>query len=108
MRYEEYFRKFNSNDNETMKNYIPNDISEEFLIKNAPRLYCPDATIEETFAFRTWTMRKHIRKTPEGFVITEFLPDVSWAGKYNTINCPLFHICESSDGLIVLMITSIT
>jgi len=91
MRYEEYFRKFNSNDNETIKNHIPNDRAEEFLLKNAPRLYCPDSVIEETFAFRTWTMRKHIRKTPEGFVITEFLPDVSWAGKYNTINCPLFH-----------------
>ena len=91
MNYRDYFRKFNSNDTETIKNYIPNDAAEEFLINNAPRLYCPDSVIEETFAFRTWTMRKHIRKTPSGFVITEFLPDVSWAGKYNTINCPLFH-----------------
>ena len=29
--------------------------------------------------------------TPEGFVITEFLPDVPWSGKYNTISCSAAH-----------------
>ena len=91
MNYEKYFDKFNANDPELFPTLIKNCAAKEFLLKNAPRLYCPDEVIEETFAFRTWTMRKHIKLTEAGYVITEFLPDVSWAGKYNTINCPLFH-----------------
>ncbi len=91
MEYREYFEKFNTNDCEEVLTHITNEKAEEFLIENAPRLYCPDRTIEETFAFRTWTMRKHIKKTEAGFMITEFLPDVAWAAKYNTINAPLTH-----------------
>lgn len=91
MQYSEYFRKFNANDEEDVVQYISNEKAEEFLLKNAPRLYCPDSTIEETFAFRTWTMRKHIKKTDVGFLLTVFLPDVPWAAKYNTINAPLTH-----------------
>ena len=34
---------------------------------------------------------KHIRPTPAGYVITEFLPDVPWAGIYNTISCAAMH-----------------
>ena len=37
------------------------------------------------------TYRKHIKQTPDGFVITEFLPQVSWSKKYNTINCAAGH-----------------
>ena len=29
--------------------------------------------------------------TPEGYVLTEFLPEVPWARKFNTINCPAGH-----------------
>ena len=50
-----------------------------------------DKTIEEIYYFRWHTYCKHIKETPEGFVITEFLPDVPWAGKYNTISCPAGH-----------------
>lgn len=91
MNYAEYFDKFNANDPELFPTLIKNSEAKEFLLENAPRLYCPDEVIEETFAFRTWTMRKHVKLTEVGYVITEFLPDVCWAGKYNTINCPLFH-----------------
>ena len=91
MNYCEYFNKFNENDSEEVITHITNEKAAEFLHENAPRLYCPDKTIEETFAFRTWTMRKHIKKTEQGFLITEFLPNVAWAAKYNTINAPLTH-----------------
>lgn len=91
MDYQHYFELFNRNDHEIFPTLISNAKAADFLLANAPRLYCPDALIEETFAFRTWTMRKHIRKTEAGFLITEFQPDVAWAGKYNTINAPLFH-----------------
>ncbi|HAX97249.1 MAG TPA: hypothetical protein DCY35_12145 [Prolixibacteraceae bacterium] len=53
---------------------------------NIPLFECPDKQIELTYYFRWWTYRKHIKKTEDGFVITEFLPKVPWAGKHNTVN----------------------
>lgn len=51
--------------------------------------------IEEIYYFRWWTFRKHLKKTPDGFIVTEFLPDVPWAGKHNGICCPAwFHFRE--------------
>ncbi|MBO7187439.1 MAG: hypothetical protein J6V68_03485 [Clostridia bacterium] len=93
--YNKYIKKFNKNDVETVKNLIDNANALEFLNKNAPKLYCPDKTIEETFAFRTWTYRKHLKETTDGLVVTEFLPQVSWAGPHNTISAALcFHLDE--------------
>jgi len=67
----------------------------EFLSANIPLFECPDKQIEETYYFRWWTYRKHIKKTDTGFVITEFLPGVPWAGKYNAISCAAaFHFNE--------------
>jgi hypothetical protein len=51
----------------------------------------PDKDIETTYYFRWWTYRKHIEQTPDGFIITEFLPHVPWAGKDNSIDCPAGH-----------------
>ena len=51
----------------------------------------PDKDIEETYYFRWWTYRKHIKNTEDGYVITEFLPKVNWSKKHNTINCPAAH-----------------
>lgn len=56
-----------------------------------PLLDISDKTIEEIYYFRWQTYCQQIKSTPEGYVVTEFLPDVSWAGKYNTINCPASH-----------------
>ena len=91
--YNSYFEKFNSNDCEEIVQFVNNANAKDFLFENAPRLYCPDKTIEETFAFRTWTMRKHIQKTEDGFLLSEFLTNIhlSWAGKHNTINAALTH-----------------
>ncbi len=93
MTYSDYFAKFNTNDIEHVIQHIPNAEAEEYLLENAPRLYCPDADIEETVAFGTWTMRKHIKKTEAGFGITELLTkcQLPWAGRYNVINAPLTH-----------------
>lgn len=93
--FKHYIDSFNVNDQELYPQYIPNSQSWKFLSENIPLLDCPDKMIEQTYYFRWWTYRKHIRKTPEGFVILEFLPDVPWAGKYNTINCAAaLHIYE--------------
>lgn len=89
--FEHYIKEFNQNDDELIVQYIPNSQAENFLKDNIPYFNCPDTTLEKTYYFRWWTFRKHIKNTPDGFVITEFLPDVPWAGKYNTINCPAGH-----------------
>lgn len=47
--------------------------------------------IQRTWYFRWWTYRKHIKQTPDGFIITEFLPAVPWGGKHNSISCPAGH-----------------
>lgn len=89
--FKHYIDNFNANDNELYKQYIPNDIAWTFLEANIPFFECPDKNIETTYYFRWWTYRKHIKKTPDGFVITEFLPKVGWAEKYNTIACAAGH-----------------
>ncbi len=86
-----YVEAFNSSDKELYKQEMPNDKAFNFLAANIPLFECPDKNVERTYYFRWWTYRKHIKKTPEGYIITEFLPDVSWAGKYNAITCPGTH-----------------
>ena len=88
--FKHYIDKFNADDEELYVNN-PNALAWEFIVKNAPLLECPDKDIERTYYFRWWTYRKHIKLTPDGFVITEFLPPVPWSRKHNTICCPAGH-----------------
>ena len=85
-----YVDRFNRDDEELYAN-IPNADAWEFLKANIPLFECPDKDIERTYYFRWWTYRKHVKQTPDGYVITEFLPKVPWSGKYNTISCPAGH-----------------
>ncbi|MEI7908743.1 MAG: glycosyl hydrolase family 65 protein [Verrucomicrobiota bacterium] len=34
---------------------------------------------------------KHIKQTPAGFIVDEFLPNVGWAGGFNSISCAAGH-----------------
>lgn len=86
-----YVDRFNANDNELYGNAISNSAAANFLAESVPLFECPDKDIERTYYFRWWTFRKHLRETPSGWVITEFLPNVGWAGKCNTISCPMGH-----------------
>jgi hypothetical protein len=86
-----YIDEFNANDPEGKAGYVDNRSSREWLKGNIPFFECSDQSLEEMYYFRWWTYRKHIKQTPEGFVITEFLPDVPWAGKYNTISAAAAH-----------------
>ncbi|MDR0698872.1 MAG: hypothetical protein LBG28_06615 [Tannerella sp.] len=88
---EEYVEQFNATDDELTVQLIPNSEAAEFLSENIPRFDCPDKELEEIYYFRWWTFRKHIKQTPDGYIISEFLPAVSWAGKYNGISCPAMH-----------------
>ena len=80
-----YVASFNGTDEETIMQAIPNAQAEEWLMAHIPRVLLPEPMLEQTYYFRWWTFRKHIKHTPDGAVITEFHPDVPWAGKHNTI-----------------------
>ena len=49
------------------------------------------ADIETAFYYRWREYRKHLNHTPDGWVVTEFLPRVPWAGKDNTIPAAAGH-----------------
>lgn len=86
-----YVVNFNAMSDENVTNYISNAESWTWLRQNIPFFACPDRDVEEMYYFRWWSFRKHIVKTPDGFVITEFLTHVPWAGPYNTISCATGH-----------------
>ena len=89
--FKHYVDAFNAYDEDLYTNAISNADAWSFMKGNIPLLDCPDKDIEGTYYFRWWTYRKHIRKTPDGYVVTELLPKVSWSRKHNTINCPAGH-----------------
>src|SRR5512139_575704 len=76
-----YAERFNSMDEETVTNLVPNAKSGEWLVANVPLFECPDRGVEELYYFRWWTFRKHIVQTADGLVVTEFLTPVGHAGK---------------------------
>jgi len=89
--FKHYVDEFNADDEELYANAYSNDKSWSFLEKNIPLFECPDEELERSYFFRWWTYRKHLRETPDGWVVTEFLPKVSWSAKHNTISCPAGH-----------------
>lgn len=87
----DYVEKFNRNDEETVKQKIDNEHALAWMMEQIPYFECSDKVIEETYYFRWWVFRKHIKETKEGYIITEFHPEVDWAGPYNSINCASGH-----------------
>lgn len=86
-----YVTYFNGLDTEAVKNYVPNAQAYDWLAKNIPLLDCPDEVIEQNYYYRWWSFRKHLKKTPDGFIFTEFIEPVKHAGKYNAISCAAGH-----------------
>ena len=76
---------------ETVVNFIPDARAWEWMRDNIPRFACPDPDVEKTYYYRWWAFRKHIKQTPAGFIITEFLKPVKHGGQYNAISCALGH-----------------
>jgi hypothetical protein len=99
LRYENfkhYVDYFNRMEDENIIQAVPNSKANEWMEKNIPLFECPQDNFEEMYYFRWWTLRKHIKKTPVGYVMTEFLVNRSYADKYNMISCALgHHIYES-------------
>ncbi|GAB3996900.1 hypothetical protein GCM10028807_40680 [Spirosoma daeguense] len=88
----QYVMYFNVLDQEeAVKNYVPNDQSFAWLSNNIPLFDCPDTSLREMYYYRWWAFRKHLKETPEGFIFTEFITPVKHAGKYNAVSSALGH-----------------
>lgn len=88
---DKYVAYFNSLDKEEVKNYVPDDQAAQWLQQNIPLFECPDSVIEQTYYYRWWSFRKHLKQTPDGFIITEFIIPVKHAGRYNALSCATGH-----------------
>jgi len=84
-----YFTRFAAQEHAFLKDEP--SLKWEWFERNIPWLDVPDKSLEEIYYFRWYSFQKHIRQTPDGLVIDEFLDDVPWAGKYNTINAAAQH-----------------
>jgi hypothetical protein len=89
--FEHYIDNFNHTFPEEVVNYIPDAQAFEWLSRNIPLFTCPDAAIEQLYYYRWWAWRKHIKETPAGFLVTEFLKPVKHAAEYNALSCALGH-----------------
>ncbi len=94
--FKHYVDYFNKMEDENIKQAIPNDSTWGWMKRNIPLFECSQQNFEEIFYYRWWTLRKHIKRTEQGFVFTEFLVQRSYADKYNLISSALgHHIYES-------------
>lgn len=80
---------FNSLDKEDVKNMVSNADTYQWLSKQIPLFECPDSAIQKIYYYRWWTLRKHLKQTPEGYVFTEFITPMKHGGKYNAISSAL-------------------
>jgi hypothetical protein len=89
--FKHYVDAFNADDQEDIVNLIPNAGAWEWMTQNVPLFTCSDKDIERIYYYRWWTFRKHIKQTPAGIIVTEFIEPVRHAGTYNSISCALGH-----------------
>lgn len=93
---ERYTDVYNRDDDELYVQDIPDRDAATWMESQIPFFECGDKLIEDIYYFRWWVFRKHIKTTPEGRIITEFLPNVPWSGPFNSINCAAgHHIAEA-------------
>jgi len=83
-------------EDENIVQAIPNAKASGWMEENIPLFECPQHNFEEMYYYRWWTIRKHIKETPVGYGMTEFLVQRSYSDKYNLIACAIgHHIYES-------------
>ena len=91
-----YADRFNAMEDENIVTTIPNAQASEWMRRNIPLFDCPDEQMREMYYYRWWTLRKHIKRTPVGYGMTEFLVQRSYADRYNLIACAIgHHVMES-------------
>ncbi len=87
---------FNTMEDENIVTTIPNAQASAWMRENIPLFDCPDEQMREMYYYRWWTLRKHIKRTPVGYGMTEFLVQRSYADRYNLIACAIgHHVMES-------------
>jgi len=84
-----YFTGFVRDEQEMLGSAPP--LPWQWFVRNIPWLDTPDAEINQIYYFRWYAFQKHIERTPDGYVITEFLDRVPWSGSYNTIDAAAGH-----------------
>ena len=94
--YKHYVDYFNTMEDENIVQAIPNAKAWEWMTQNVPLFDCPDRGFEEMWYFRWWTLRKHIKQTPVGYAMTEFLVNRSYADQYNLIASGVGHHIHES------------
>lgn len=87
--------RFNAMEDEHYTNTLSNAQAVAWMQTEIPRFECPDAEVEEMYFYRWWSFRKHLVRTPAGWIITEFLTPVGHADVFNAISCATgFHVAE--------------
>ena len=94
--YKHYVDYFNTMEDENIVQAIPNAKAWDWMQANVPLFDCPDRGFEEMWYFRWWTLRKHIKQTPVGYAMTEFLVPRSYADQYNLIASGVGHHIHES------------
>ena len=94
--YKHYVDYFNEMEDENIVQAIPNSKSWEWMTQNTPLFDCPNKDFEEMWYFRWWTLRKHIKQTPVGYAMTEFLVKRNYADQYNLIASGVGHHIHES------------
>jgi hypothetical protein len=87
--YRHYFDQF-ADEEQEMLGSAPS-VPWNWFVTNLPWLDIPDREMERIYYFRWYAFQKHIMQTPDGYLISEFLDNVPWAGKFNTINAAAGH-----------------
>jgi hypothetical protein len=87
--YRHYFTEFVQDEKEMLGDAPP--LPWDWFVANIPWLDVPGREMEETYYFRWYAFQKHIERTPDGFLISEFLDNVPWAGKFNAIDAAAGH-----------------
>ena len=94
--YKHYVDYFNTMEPEGIRQAIPNEQAWQWMTENVPLFECSQQDFEELWYFRWWTLRKHLKQTPVGYAMTEFLVNRSYADQYNLIASGVgHHILES-------------
>jgi hypothetical protein len=86
-----YVEGFNRTFPEEVVNTIPDARAWEWMKANIPLFTCPDGEMERLYYYRWWAYRKHIKQTPSGLIVTEFLKPVKHAAEYNALSCAFGH-----------------
>ena len=63
----------------------------DWVRNNVPGFECSDHDLNLAYAYRWKVFHLHLKKTQDGFVLTEFLKHVNWEGQHGTINCAYGH-----------------